>query len=186
MNLCVCLPKCGLFSKETQEAGNSSGPRGGKLGLGNMAQEAQYKGQAAMTAWRHGAADVWPWCQAGNRVWGGGGPLSSSQLLPAPPPPESHLGCSQFFQICKRSLKSEFSSAISFDCQTLAHFRFQDITSLTDMLLKSVKRASPVAVKKKFVCRCKRHEFDPWSRKIPHAEGQLGATEQLLKPTQSP
>ena len=64
-----CLPKCGPFLKETQEAGNSSGPRGGKLGLGNMAQEAQYKGQAAMTAWRHRAAGVWPQCQAGNRVW---------------------------------------------------------------------------------------------------------------------
>ena len=133
-----------------------------KLGLGNTAQEAQYKGQAAVTAWRHRAAGVWPQCQAGNRVWWGGGPFSSSQLLPPPPTPESHPGCTQFFQIFKRSLKSEFSSAISFDCQTLAHFRFQDITSLTRFWKAWIVLLQWLSVKI-FVCRC-RCEFDPWGR----------------------
>ena len=27
---------------------------------------------------------------------------------------------------------------------------------------------------KKSACQCRRHGFDPWSRKIPHAAGQLG------------
>jgi len=24
----------------------------------------------------------------------------------------------------------------------------------------------------KFACQCRGHKFDPWSRKIPHAEGK--------------
>ena len=37
---------------------------------------------------------------------------------------------------------------------------------------------------KESACQCRRHEFDPWSGKIPHAKGQLSlhtiATEPVL------
>ena len=32
---------------------------------------------------------------------------------------------------------------------------------------------------KEFACQCKRHRFNPWSGKIPHALGQLSHTPQL-------
>ena len=32
---------------------------------------------------------------------------------------------------------------------------------------------------KEFACQCKRHGFNPWSGKIPHALGQLSHTPQL-------
>ena len=37
---------------------------------------------------------------------------------------------------------------------------------------------------KESTCQCKRHGFDPWSKKIPHAKGQLSlcvTTEPVLQ-----
>ena len=67
------------------------------------------------------------------------------------------------------------------------------------IITNSIKTSKMVHIKKKKIlwlpwwlsgkesaCQCRRHESDPWSRKIPHAEGQLSpcatATEPVLKP----
>ena len=51
MNLCVCLPKCGLFSKETQEAGSSSGLQRGSWGWGIRPKRLHIKDKQQ---WPHG------------------------------------------------------------------------------------------------------------------------------------
>ena len=41
------------------------------------------------------------------------------------------------------------------------------------MYLKVLERASLVASGKESASQCRRHRFNPWSRKIPHAMEQL-------------
>ena len=38
---------------------------------------------------------------------------------------------------------------------------------------------------KEFACQCRRHGFDPWTRKIPHAVKQLGLCTPAIEPVKS-
>ena len=43
----------------------------------------------------------------------------------------------------------------------------------TNHWTSQIPRTSVVACKQESTCQCRGHRFDPWSRKIPHAEDQL-------------
>ena len=43
----------------------------------------------------------------------------------------------------------------------------------TNHSTSQMPRTSVVACKQESTCQCRGHRFDPWSRKIPHAEEQL-------------
>ena len=52
---------------------------------------------------------------------------------------------------------------------------------IEDPLLKSSIWGPPWWLSgKESACQCRRHRFDPWSRKMPHAVGQLSRAPQLL------
>ena len=74
--------------------------------------------------------------------------------------------------ICSRAKELEFQSFVH-DAPSLrkseGHQEMRNGTSLVSQCKESA-------------CQCSRHEFNPWSRKIPHATEQLSLWDTAIKP----
>ena len=62
---------------------------------------------------------------------------------------------------CRRSCRGQFQNNFEY----FLFFKKTGASLMTQWLKKKKK--------KKSTCQCRRHQFHPWSRKIPHAMGQL-------------
>ena len=70
--------------------------------------------------------------------------------------------------------RTEWDAAVNRECQLLKSQFISRIMNIGLPWWLSCKESS---------CQCRRHEFDPWSGKIPHTAGKLSL--QLLKPRNS-